>query len=99
MQNNNEAHLKRSTTPKENHPSDSLQTIHIMGNTIINENRLEVENAPATTSSLLIRNHKIVTSEEKLLRIIEIQLEDKVIKIMDTFTGASFLEYDKTIIS
>lgn len=57
MQNNNDSILRIDKNEQETHLPTFRQTINIMGNTITNENRLEVETASTAAHRLQVRNH------------------------------------------
>lgn len=77
----------------------STQKFEIMGQTVINENQFETGKALNTTKELSVIKNYVILEGEKLIRITEIQVEDKIFKIRDSFSCASHLRYDSTIIN
>lgn len=76
----------------------SRQEIEVMGEKVVNENRIEVEMVDHRVQELELIKHYVVQEGGQLVRITEIHVEDRVIKIRDSFTSPHHLQYDTTII-
>ena len=50
---------------------------------------MEVERASFKTDKLEIRNHFAAVGEDRVFKWTEIQLDDRIIKIMDSFTSVA----------
>jgi hypothetical protein len=66
---------------------DFSQKFELYSSSISHNNRLEVEQADSRAETLMIRNHFATTSGGQVVKITEIHLEDRIIKIIDTFTS------------
>lgn len=75
--------------------------IEILGQSFINQNTFLVEQAPNRVNheNLELRENYFVVEGDNLIRVTELQVEDKIIKIRDSFSGASNLTYNTTMIS